>query len=445
MALSLAAAALLAAAPVPAQSCQAALGRVSYLALEARAGTVDGEAIGGRRGLVALRRARGDMLIIVRGGNFSRADFRNARLHNICFYMTKLGHSDWRGARARGIGFIDARLTGADLRGARMARVLFHTAYLDKVDATGADFSRGRLSGNAFGSLHALRLDRANLTRFAFACGTTEEDVCSHQQQISLRGADLTRAAIDTYRGEADWAGARLDRTIVALHQLAALGSAQAAGPIVLRARDEYGPSPRVAILRLSPAAYRAILPHIEPPREARGDTTIVRAGRPRWARPGTRALFVSADVGFDDGFRAGPLYRRLLPVIVRAASARIVVRIAADGSAGVKGEAFGYNAHGCSLDGERLAFDPATGWLSGPASVRAGDPPAWRTRPKPLLRFQGDRAEVYAGGHPQAEEDLWLLDHIQCGARARFDVDLVRVPATPADFARLEAGLPDW
>jgi uncharacterized protein YjbI with pentapeptide repeats len=444
MALSLAAAALLAGAPLPALSCQAALGRdISYRELDTRA--VDGDVLGGPAGLIALRRARGAMLIIVRGGNFSHADFRRARLHNICFYMTKLSHSDWRGARAPGTGFIDARLTGADLRGAHMPQVLLRTAYLDKVNATGADFSGGRLSGTAFGSLHALRLDRANLARFAFACGTTEEDVCSHEQRISFRGADLSGAAIDTYRGQADWTGARLDRTFVALHQLAALGRARQSGPIVLRAGDEYGPRPRVAAVRLSPADYRAIRAHIEPPNDARDEARIGFGRRPAWARPGARILLVSADVAFDDGFRAGRLYRRLLPVIVRAASARIVLRVGRDGSVAAQGQAVGYNAHACSLGGARLRFDPATGWLSGPPAVHPQDPPAWRHRMKPLLRFRGDRGQVYAAGHPDGAENLWLLDHLQCGARAGFDVELVRIPAAPSDFAWVEAGPGEW
>jgi hypothetical protein len=115
-------------------------------------GQVDGTLVRGASGLRKLRRKWGNALIILRGGDFSGADLRGARLHNICFVGSKFIGSDWRNARAPGVGFFWSDLTGARLQGARMRNVLIDGPELAKVDATGADFSGGRLSGNAMGS-----------------------------------------------------------------------------------------------------------------------------------------------------------------------------------------------------------------------------------------------------------------------------------------------------
>ena len=487
-----------------AKDCQAAFGTISATDVSGQFEQVDGNAIG-RNGLVALRAARGNALIIVRGGNFTGADFRNTRIHNICFVATNLARSDWRGAHAQGVGFVHSNLAGANLRGAWMPRALFSTADLERADASGANFSSGKLEGTALGSLQDLRLDRANLTRFVFDCGITEEDRCAHEKRISFRDANLSRAAISSYYGGADWTNARLDGTGVSLRQLTDLRTARVVGPLVLRGGG--------ASVRISGSEYRTILSHLSPEEEARTpsftcdrartrvereicgpeggrlrrldrvvaglyaearmidpnvwarqqvwlrardrcdrnclldsyrrrrDELIIRIGRPHWARPGRRELFVAPSIELDEAFRTSPLYRRMLPVIIGSASSYLVVRVNADGSIAAAGSAIGGNAHLCSLGGDRLNFDPKTGWISGTPVARPGDPPAWRKQPVPLLRFWGDHAEIYDRGHPPIQDDLRYLDYMQCGARAGFD-EMVRIPATAALFTRLRAEL---
>ena len=112
-----------------------------------------------------------------------------------------------------------------------MPGILIWEPHLERADATGADFSDGSLSGNAMGSWEGLRLDRADLRRFRFDCGRTQENQCVTSYggpAISFRGADLREAQIDTYWGDTDWRAARLAGTQVSLRQLLQLKPARA-------------------------------------------------------------------------------------------------------------------------------------------------------------------------------------------------------------------------
>ena len=242
----------------PARTCQDALGPLERVEAEAALpDRIDGAAIEGREALIALRRARGDALITVAGGDFSGADFRGARLHNICFLDTNLSGSNWSGAEAPGVGFVRANLSGANLRGARMADIALREPDLKDADASDADFSGGRFDGGWNGSVENLRLDRADLAGFRFACGTTISDGCPLDGNMSLRGTDLTRASIHSYGRVSDWTGARLDRTHVSFDELTRLRDAVIAGPLLVRGGD--------AVAALSPAEHRALLPRIRP------------------------------------------------------------------------------------------------------------------------------------------------------------------------------------
>ena len=270
----------------PARTCQAALGPLDRVGAEAAlADRIDGAAIRGRDSLVALRRARGDALITVAGGDFSGADFRGARLHNICFLDTVFAGSNWSGVEAPGVGFVRASLSGANLRGARMADVLFREPDLEDADASGADFSGGRLDGGWNGSVENLRLDRANLTGFNFACGGTISDGCPVDGEMSLRGTDLTRASIHSYGRVSDWTGARLDRTEVSFYELTRLRDAVVAGPLLVRGGD--------SVAALSPAEHRALLPHMR----AREDSATPSFDCARAASP-TEALICGESGG---------------------------------------------------------------------------------------------------------------------------------------------------
>ncbi|WP_165357285.1 pentapeptide repeat-containing protein [Sphingosinicella sp. CPCC 101087] len=262
MALTWLAAASLAAAAAVGQDCQTALGPIYEGAEEsALSGQFEGATLDAGA-LIALRAARGDALIVVKGGDFAGADFRGARLHNVCFLDTGLAGSDWRGADATGIGFVRADLTGARLTGARMPRVLLRRPVMKDVDASGADLSGGRIDGGWDGSLDNLRLDRANLRGFQFDCGISLGDGCPLERAISFRGADLTEASLHTYWGEGgdDWTGARIDRTVVGLHQINDLTGAEFAGPLLVRGGD--------ATAELSAAEHRALVARLRPDEE---------------------------------------------------------------------------------------------------------------------------------------------------------------------------------
>jgi uncharacterized protein YjbI with pentapeptide repeats len=258
------AASLTAATPATGQDCQSLLGVLYEGPDEAElADPVDGAALDGVAALVALRAARGDEPIVVRGGNFAQADFRGARLHNICFLDTNLAGSDWRGAEAVGMGFVRADLTGARMTGARLPRILLRQPVMKDIDASEADFSEGRLDGGWDGSLENLRLDRASLRGFQFDCGITIGDGCPLERRISFRRADLTAAILNTYwgGGEDDWTGARIDRTEIGLHQVEEMASADMIGPLIVRGGD--------AIVEVSAAERRALITRIRPSEEA--------------------------------------------------------------------------------------------------------------------------------------------------------------------------------
>lgn len=400
------------------------------------AGQIDGARIGGRDGLVALRAARGDEVLIIAGGRFDGADFHGLRLPNICFLGTDLSGSDWSGADAPGIAFARADLSGANLAGARMPRILLHEPHMPDVDASRADFSNGRLTGGWNGSLAGLRLDGANLTGFRFECGITVTDGCPIDGEISFVGADLQGAAIDTYWGVGDWTGAKLDRTIVRLNQLLDFGSAEPAGPLIVRGGE--------TTAELAPSEVTELGAHIGAAGAASAPASAPTEAPP-WARPGVTALFVAPNLAFDDAFRSDPLFLRLVPVIVAGAWARVAVRVNEDGTIDARGDAFGANAHQCWLGGDRLRFDPATGWYSGPQPPGDEDPPEWRGRPMPVLRLWNDRGEVYGMGRfgGGGDGDPRFSDYVGCGARAGFQ-PMIRVPVPDAEaravFESIEA-----
>lgn len=483
-------------------SCQAALGPLyDGTEEEALPNRVDGTTLAGPDALQALRRQRGEATITIVGGSFARADFRAARLGNICFLDTDLSGSDWRGADAAGIGFVRTNLEGADLTGARMPGIALRQPNLKNARAAGADWSGGRLDGGWDGSFENVVLDRANLADFDFDCGITISDGCPIDRQISLRGADLSRASIHSWWFDADFTGARIDRTVVALHQLDDLRNASVAGPLLLRggeatveltaadlaaavaaiqpvvipddapsfacagarsraermicAEDAYAlreaDRELAGIYRRAVAADPALATSqrawlaerdrcadaacVERAYASRVSSLLGRMGPPAWARPGVRALFVPDSVGFSEAFRTGALYRRMLPAVVGGASSRAALRVNDDGSIDVTGDAVGGNAHVCSLGGERLSFDPASGWYSGPYEARSDDPAEWARRPMPVIRFDGEEALVYRGGQGGygLGEDPRPSDYASCGARASFST-MVRVPVPDAE-----------
>lgn len=170
-----------------------------------------------------------------------------------------------------------------------------------------------------------------------------------------------------------------------------------------------------------------------------RRDALLGRVGPPDWVRPGAVALFVEPDVGFAPAFRDHPLYRKLLPVLIDGARGRAVIRVRPDGSLEAAGDSVGANAHLCSLAAERLTFDAANGWYSGPYEGDEETPAALRGKPLPVIRFNGDWLEVYRAGQGgwEGSEDPRPSDYASCGARASFG-DMVRVPVTRGEVEAL-------
>ena len=512
MPISLLLAAALAAEPLAQEACAQRLGPIpEYGTEESFPNEVDGTTLRGREALVALRAVRGgDVVITVKGGDFAGADLSGAALHNICFVETNFAGSNWRGAQAEGVGFIRADLSGANLAGANLRRVLLRQSTLANVDATGADLSGGLMDGGWDGSAENLRLVRAKLEDFGFACGITITDGCPLDGSIDVSGADLTGARLSTYDRITRWTGARIDRTEVGFTPLAGLADAEVAGPIELEAGGSN--------VALSHADLRALLPHIRLTDQApspsfacaaastpverqicgedggllrrfdrdvdtlyrrvlarnsgearaqaawlrtrdachRGDDAraagclidryqerkqalVARLG-PAAPRPGEIQLYVAAPVDFDEGFREDPLYRRLVPALIYAGWSRALVRANPDGTIDVRGDAVGGNAHSCSLGGDRLRFDPATGYYSGPYQATGDEPAIWRDRPMPVLLLWGDQAEVYLGGRGTfgaTEGDPRGSDYASCGARAGFGT-MTRMPVAAAEARRL-------
>jgi uncharacterized protein YjbI with pentapeptide repeats len=406
----------------PAQGCIEARWTGDPLTLPGR---VDGKAIKGVSGLTALRAAWGDALIVVEGGDFSGMSFAGLRLRNVCFRDSNFANSDWRGARTRGVGFIWANLSGARLDRSRMRGLLLNTVRLDGASAVGADWRGGLLRGGPMGSLERVRLDGADLRGFRADCGGGLEGRClTSWGEISLRGADLRSARLDTLYADLDWTGARLADTTVNLYQLAEMKRARRVGPLIVRSGE--------VELRLSPAEYRALQPFIESHREPRTEPV---AAKPSKLRPGTTSLFVQIPVRFAPAFRATALYRRLVPLLAADPIARVLVTVRSDGRIDAQGDGLSGAGHLCDLYGKGLRRDRSTGWYSGPHKPDATDPPEWRNRSMPVLRFRGDWAEAYMERRSDPR-DTRISDYVSCGARASFG-EMIRLPLTAAEARR--------
>jgi uncharacterized protein YjbI with pentapeptide repeats len=410
--------------PLPAaQGCREALSN----GLDPRKlpGRVDGKAIQGVAGLADLRAAWGDALIVVDGGDFSGAPFTERRLRNFCFLGSNFTDSDWREAETSGVGFIGADFSGAWLDRSRMRGLLFDSVKLDGATALGADWRGGVLQGGPSGSLKRVRLDGADLRGFRVDCPDGMDSACvSYWGEISLRGADLRGASVDTLRAEVDWTGARMAGTRIALRHLAEIGSARRLGPLIVRAGEIEA--------RLAPAEFVALQSFVHRNHDRHENPD--RGGS--WSmRPGSTALFVSTPVRFDPGFRKSALYRRLVPVLAASPQSRVLVSVGRDGRVDAVGEAVGGADHMCSLNGRDLRLDRATGWYSGPQKPSKRDPPEWRGRPMPVLRFRGDWAEVHHFSHYKDPREV-VSDYITCGARAGFG-EMIRLPLTSAEARR--------
>ncbi len=411
----------------PSADCQAAIAPVgsesdvTEQALAAGARSVDGTSLRSVADLVELRRST-DALLIIRDLRLPGADFRDVRLHRLCFVDSDLSNSDWRGAEAPGIGFIRSSLARARMERARLPRLLIRDSDLTHVEATGASLAGGRMDGGWAGAVSNLRLDRGDMNGFRFECGITIEDGCPTDGEISLRGADLEGASL--FRN-ADLAEARINATEVDLWELETIRRARIEGPVILRGG--------VQRVRIEPHEVRVLLSHLDTQPPEPDAPLPAAAAPPSWLSPGTFALFTDSAALFDRAFSRTGLYQRLLPLIADAAWARVVVHVRADGSLAATGDAIGGNAHQCTLSAAPLTLDPITGFHSLPSPEAEDIPAPWAGRPIPVLRISGEKLEVWRNGRGGGADDgdPSIGDNVSCGARAGFGA-MVRLPVEP-------------
>ncbi len=239
------------AAGPPPNSCQAMAGPLGGAGRLPEA--VDGSKLKDAGDIEKLRsKAKDGRTIVVKGGKFSGEKFGNDNFSNICFVGSDLSNTKWSRSRAAGIGFIDTDLTGSTFDRVNMDYVLFRNAILARVDAAGVQMSYGQLDGGWDPSMAGLKLDNARMLGFRFICGFTSSDGCSFdRKQISMRGADLSFAALSSFPM---WDGlfddVRLYYTEIGIDQMNMFSAAEIAGPVMVRAENRQ--------IQLAPDAFRA-------------------------------------------------------------------------------------------------------------------------------------------------------------------------------------------
>lgn len=137
------------------------------------------------------------------------------------------------------------------------------------------------------------------------------------------------------------------------------------------------------------------------------------RMPTPPWMSPGAKALFIEDDIPVDDAFKAGKLYRKLIPVIVTNSSGVVNVRLSGRRALVAGGHAWGGNAHMCSMGG-RYRLDRGKGI--------AYEVFPYETAEAPFMRFVGDELSF-----EKSDKFLWP-DSAMCGARAGWG-DMTRLP----------------
>lgn len=200
---------------------------------------IDGSALSTPAALARVLNDTNGKVRLIRKGAFNGWNFAHVGgpLLRTCFEDSDLSGSDWRGADASGTAFVSSNLTGAKMRGAKLDRVLFHTVTLEDADMSEASLAGGRLSGSWDGSLMRWNLARADLTGFVFDCGITISDGCPlDKDRIDMTGARLTGTDLSSLPtwGAITFGGARIDGLVIAPRQLAEIGTATIAGPVVL-------------------------------------------------------------------------------------------------------------------------------------------------------------------------------------------------------------------
>lgn len=425
----------------------------------------------------ALRDTSGQIRVI-RKGVFRDWDFTRlgVPLQRICFEDSDLSGSDWHGVNASGSAFVSSNLTGARMHAARLDRVLLHTVTLEGTDMSGASLAGGRLSGSWDGSLVNWNVAQADLSRFAFDCGITVSDGCPLDKDgINMTGARLAGtdlASLPTW-GAITFDGARIDGLVIAPRQLAEIGTATIAGPVVLvggAARETLGAAeaqrlvamlgaardgadqPAFPCQRAASAVEKLICGEYETGLRKSDRTMAALYGKLRGSDPGAAAAqqrwlaqrnrCTDRDclaAAYDQ--RIGALLGQLGdPQVLRPGQTawyvseevafpdefradplfrRLVPVLggAADFAVKLTRERNGtYTATGGSLGANaHMCSLGASGLRFDPAT-------GWfAVRGVPLLRIVDQAMDVYAAGRPDESSPAGLDDLVSCGARASF------------------------
>ena len=314
---------------------------------------------------------------------------------------TKLAFAD-----LSSFGFYDANLTGAILN----QTVISPRQLTDFKDARnmGAVF----LSG---GDEKVMVLPETWAVLMASALAAEENDAPSFD-------CSKARTAIEKeICGEYNSDMRQYDRQIAALYKLVRKqnGSVKASQKTWLKQRDACGAEPYpIDCLRRS---Y-----------DQRVGQLIGLLGEPDWLNPGEEALFVEEVLPLTKEVVESLSYQQLIPILAGEARSSMLVGRSVDGGIYATGDAVGANAHICTIRIKGLRFDPATGWY-GLSEVRNGVVKSF-----PVLRYYDEKIEIYEGGKFRGGDDSPAMNHVSCGARARFPPMVsMTVPATLMDRYR--------
>jgi uncharacterized protein YjbI with pentapeptide repeats len=150
------------------------------------------------------------------GTNYTRADFRRARLLGL-YGMDNANYSfaNFAGLRLNPVGATDSKFVGADLSGGlqgkfkRFERTDFSRANLAHADFSFADLVSARFDS---ASLRGANLTEPNLTGASFRNADLRgATIRANFAQIDLRGANFTGAKI--LMPGTSWVGARFGHT----------------------------------------------------------------------------------------------------------------------------------------------------------------------------------------------------------------------------------------
>ncbi|WP_285713469.1 hypothetical protein [Erythrobacter oryzae] len=127
--------------------------------------------------------------------------------------------------------------------------------------------------------------------------------------------------------------------------------------------------------------------------------------------KPGESVTYHHDSLPLPDATRSGPLYERILPVLIDASNQQITLTGNPDGSIAAEGFALGANAHMCDLGVAAARFDQTSGWWS--ARSEAG-------LKVPLFRVDGRRIVLrYSGNSGDTPDEA--MEFVTCGMRASF------------------------